>query len=394
MNVGLIGVGGFGAAHLKTIRQLEAEHLAQLVSVADPFAGVEGVQCYTDYREMLARETTLDAVAIAAPIHLHFEMAAAALARGLFVYLEKPPVPLISQLDELLALDPAGKVAVGFQLIHSQPVQQLKRWRVSGAFGKIQSLRVCGCSPRTASYYNRAWWAGKMVWDGRPVFDGPATNALSHWLHNIMYLSAGRMDEFDTPVEVQAELYRARPIQSYDVICMRGRLESGANFHFAVTHATEKSVPCRLEIIGSKGTAAITENGKFVSNNPGLGESEPPCPDPLLESWRQFVRFASFDKPRAMTRLRDARGYVLATNAALLSSGAIHDIPPQFVRTFGQGEDKGSDVVGLTDLIERATRRGRLFSEESAPWSARSAPVSAVSAHAIDIISLMESIGR
>jgi predicted dehydrogenase len=369
MNVGLIGVGGFGAAHRKAIRQLEAERRLQLVCVADPLAGVEGVRYYSDYREMLARETTLDAVAIAAPIHLHFEMTAAALARGLFVYLEKPPVPLISQLNELLALDTHGRVAVGFQLIHLHSIQQLKRWRAAGALGQIQAIRACGCSPRTASYYHRSAWAGKMVLDGKPVFDGPATNALSHWLHNIMYLSAERMDEYDVPVEIQAELYRARPIESYDVLCMRGRLESGATFHYAVTHATEQSLLPRLEIVGSKGRATITENGRTLSNNLGLGESEPPCLDPLLESWRQFVRLVSFDQRRAIPRLRDAQGYVLATNAALLSSGAIHDIAPQYVRTFGQGEDEGRDVAGLAELIERSTESGRLFSEERVGWS-------------------------
>ena len=376
ITVGLIGVGGFGKNHLRTIRQLAAEHLLQLVCVADPAATVDGVRCYADYRKMLERESDLDAVVIAAPIHLHFEITVAALARGVFVYLEKPPVPLVSQLDELLTLDTQGRVFVGFQLIHSHTVKQLKRWRASGALGEIQSLRVAGCSPRTSSYYARSSWAGKMVLAGQPVFDGPATNALSHWLHNIMYLSAEQMDEFDVPVEVEAELYRARPIESYDVICMRGRLASGASFQYDVTHATKNVLPCKLEIIGSKGRAAIIENGKTVSNNLGMTPSEPACPDPLLESWRQFVRFATHDRPQAITRLRDARGYVLATNAALLSSRAIHNIAPRHVRIFGEGETEGRDIVGLPELFEQSTQSGRLFSECGVEWAVSGEPVS------------------
>ena len=97
---GLIGVGGFGASHLKALSQLEAEGLVRLACVADP-AGErlmdtrrrlesDNVHWYTDYRSLLEQESDLNAVAIAAPIHLHLEIAAAAIAHKLFVYLEKP----------------------------------------------------------------------------------------------------------------------------------------------------------------------------------------------------------------------------------------------------------------------------------------------------------------
>jgi hypothetical protein len=39
------------------------------------------------------------------------------------------------------------------------------------------------------------------------------TNAFAHLVHNIMFLT-GRAGEFDTPVSVLGELYRARPIES------------------------------------------------------------------------------------------------------------------------------------------------------------------------------------
>jgi predicted dehydrogenase len=372
--VGLIGVGGFGASHLKALGQLEAEGLGRLVCVADPadkpLANTRrtlesrGVRWYLDYTSLLERETELDALAIAAPIHLHMEIDAAAIARNLFVYLEKPPVPLIQQLDDLLALDLHKKVAVGFQLVTSQPVQQLKLWITQGALGEIRNLRVGGCSPRSAEYYARTPWAGKMVYGGKPVFDGPATNALSHWLHNIMYLAGGKMDEFGLPVDVEAELYRIRPIESYDLICMRGHMESGASFQYVVTHATEKAVPCKLEVVGTKGRAWIAENSNVPGNNLELSESAPSCADPFLESWRQFVRSASGEEPRVATRLEDTRGYVLATNAALASSGGIHDIG----RPSGNG-GLDADKLELVELVEHSAQNGKLFSQMNADWS-------------------------
>src|ERR1700722_3615268 len=96
LSVGLIGVGGFGASHLKVLQQLEAEGLVRLMCVADPDnerltqtrrkLESSGVRWYPNHQSLLERETDLDAVAIAAPIHLHFEITAAAIAREMFVY--------------------------------------------------------------------------------------------------------------------------------------------------------------------------------------------------------------------------------------------------------------------------------------------------------------------
>ena len=383
--VGLIGVGGFGASHLKALSQLEAEGLVRLVCVADP-AGERlvdtrrrlesvDVRWHTEYRSLLEQESELDAVAIAAPIHLHLEIAAAALTRELFVYLEKPPVPLIQQFNELIALDVAKRIAVGFQLINSSAVQQLKLWRTQGVLGDLRNVRVHGSSPRSAGYYARTPWAGKMVFDGKPVFDGPATNALSHWLHNIMYLAAKRGDEFDRPTVIEAELYRARAIESYDTICLRGRLESGVDFHFAVTHAAEKSLPCRLELTGSKGGAWIVEKETVAANDLGLPVTVVPCSDPFLENWRQFVRFARGEESRAATHLEDARGYVLATNAALMSSGDIHNSCWQQAQTRAGCADDGEGGAELAALVERSAQEGRLFSEITVPLARKGLPV-------------------
>ncbi len=364
--MGLAGVGGFGASHLKALQQLEAEGLARLACVADPSGDrlvdtrrmleSRGVRWYPDSGELLERESQLDALAIAAPIHLHMEITTRAIVRGLFVYLEKPPVPLIQQLNELTALDFRTRVAVGFQLINSTAVQELKLWRTQGALGDLQSIRVHACSPRPESYYTRTPWAGKMVFDGQPVFDGPATNALSHWLHNVMYVAAEGTDAFALPTEIEAALYRARPIESYDTICMRGQLDCGASFHFVVTHATQEVRPCTLEVIGTKGRAWIVENETTAANTMGLTNSVAYRADPFLESWRQFIRFVSGEEPRVATCLEDTRGYVLATNAALMSSGGIH------------GVEVPADG-GLAKLVERSAKDAKLFSEIDRKWA-------------------------
>src|SRR5581483_7417265 len=151
MNIGLIGAGGIGAYHLRAIdKHSVVTGEARLVAVADPSVerlaaskaelAARGVRWHLDYREMLDRED-LDAVVIATPIPFHFEMAKACIERGLFVQLEKPPVPLIGQLEELIAADANGRVSVGFQMISAQCTQVLKQSIIDGKLGQVQEIR-------------------------------------------------------------------------------------------------------------------------------------------------------------------------------------------------------------------------------------------------------------
>lgn len=381
IHLGLIGVGGIGASHLGAIGALASEGLAQLIAVADPTverlanekAGLEarGVRWHLDYRDMLREETGLDAVTIATPIPFHFEMARACIERGVFVNLEKPPVPLIQQLESLIAADQQHRVNVGFQMIVSQAVQKLKNLIVNGSLGKIREIRVGGCWPRLDSYYNRAAWAGKMFLRGEPVFDGPATNALAHLIHNIMFLASSEPDEFDVPIEVRGELYRARRIESYDTACLRGRFGSGVCFSAAFTHATEETMAWRIEVRGDKDAARISDDGGTFESSFGKITNPEPTPDLFIKTYRQFIDFIQGNRPRVATRLRDTRGYLLATNGALVSSDGIHDIGEEWVRRYKHGEDSGFDVRSLRAAVDATLASGQLFSELGVPWAVK-----------------------
>jgi predicted dehydrogenase len=386
LRCGLIGAGGIGKNHLKNLLLLQEEGLVQLTCIADPFveklaevkAELEskGVRWYTDFQKLVTEEAELDSISIATPIHLHARMAAAALARGLFIYLEKPPVPLIQQLNDLMKLDHRRKVAVGFQHISSVQIRGLKEKMIAGALGDIKTISAVVAWPRLGKYYNRASWAGKMMLQGEPVFDGPATNALAHILNDIMFLAGKEMDSFEVPIEIEAEYYRARPIESYDVACLRGKFQSGVTFCFACTHASETPRPFGIVVTGSKGSAWTSDDNKAMGSDCGLELPQPPYPDSFYRSYHNFVSFASGNSPRPANRLEDTRAFICATNAGLISSGGIHGIQQQYVRKFGSGETEGYDVPGIIDLLERSGKEGKLFSELGAPWSRKTQVIS------------------
>lgn len=376
---GLIGVGGFARHHLENIRALEDEGLASLAAVADPRIedfkdlraelAAAGVRCYQDYRAMLEEEIDLHAVTIAAPIPYHFAMARDCIERDLFVYLEKPPAPLIQQLEALIEADTKERVSVGFQWITSDAIRRMKRLVCEGRLGEVRDIRVAGCWPRFDSYYQRAPWAGRMELNGVPVFDGPATNALSHLVHNVMHLASTELDGFETPVEVRGELYRARPIESYDVACMRGRFSSGTEFGVAVAHAAATALPFQIQVRGTKGWARMTEDGARFESSEDEGAVLNNCTDPLRRPYLEFVDWVTGRSTRTGTHLRDARGYVLATNAMLVSSGGIHEISARNVNHYTRNEECGFSVAGLVDAVREGFQSGRLFSELNLPWA-------------------------
>lgn len=393
VQLALIGVGGMGAYHLHFIRNLEALGRVRLAAVADPLLAsrnargdfeARGVRCHSDYREMLGNNA-LDAVQIAAPIPFHFAMVKDCLARGVFVNLEKPPVPLIQQLDELIRADGKTRVSVGFQHICSPQIQALKHWILGGKLGVLREIRTAGSWPRMSSYYARPW-SGKMVFDGEPVYDGPATNAMAHLIHNVMFLAGDRPEGFAKPSRIQAELYRVRPIESYDLACLRGRFASGTNFTAALSHVTKEAVPFCIEARGSEDWARISNDGKTVESSSGTHEF-PDSPDlnAFSQYHHQFIEFATGACPRPPSTLRDCLGFVLATNGALISSGGIHDIPPKFTRTYGTDGGMGYDVPGLADLLEGTLREGLLFSELGAPWAHPTGTMSLEELRSLDV---------
>jgi predicted dehydrogenase len=376
----LIGATGIGAFHLAALRKIEETGALRVVAVADPALAndetlgadltARGAAVHLDYRDMLRGETGIDVVVISAPIPLHFEMTAACLERGLFVYLEKPPVPLIQQLEALLARKGQERVGVGFQMINARWVQELKAGIVAGALGRLEEIRIGACWPRLDAYYARNSAAGKMTVSGEPVFDGPATNALAHLIHNAMFFAGETQAGFGVPDEVSGALYRTRAIESYDVASLRARFSSGLRLTAALTHATEKTFPFQVEVRGSEGRARISGDGTIFESPTLSFDPRPETFEDLVEkTHRQFLAFVRGDQPAPATTLEDTRGYLLATNGLLLSSGGIHPVAADSIRTYQRGAEGGYDVAGLYGAVQASVETGKLFTELGLPWA-------------------------
>ena len=103
----IIGYGGMGSYHAKTIMQKSSEVVAvkgvyDIKSERQDVAQADGFLAYESLPELLEDETT-DAILIATPNDSHKELAIAALKAGKHVVCEKPVAMNTAELDEILA---------------------------------------------------------------------------------------------------------------------------------------------------------------------------------------------------------------------------------------------------------------------------------------------------
>jgi UDP-N-acetylglucosamine 3-dehydrogenase len=105
MRVGVVGVGVMGSNHARVLAEFPGVELA---GVADPdrkrahfVANTLGCVATASVEELLERG--VDAVTIAAPTHLHRDIALTCIARGVHVLVEKPIASTVAEGEDIIA---------------------------------------------------------------------------------------------------------------------------------------------------------------------------------------------------------------------------------------------------------------------------------------------------
>ncbi len=187
VNVALVGSGGQGQSNLQQLFRLDD---VQVIAVADPIglysledfydkgnggrdagcALIEkhygqqkaGYQCaqYVDFREMLEKESAIDAVLCATPDHLHAYVSATAMRAGKHVYCEKPLTHNIWEARQVagLAKETGLATQMGNQGHSNLGIRMTCEWVWDGAIGTVREVHA---------------WVGASRWNkqltGRPA---------------------------------------------------------------------------------------------------------------------------------------------------------------------------------------------------------------------------------
>ena len=147
MRVGVIGIGYIGIHHLRNFKRLDDEGYVELVSAADvdaskkPLVEKYGAEYYSDYREMLDKES-LDIVSIAVPTKLHRDVAIEAIKRHVNILIEKPISYSLEEANEIREESKKNnvKVMVGHIERFNPAVSKLKEIIDEGELGEVISL--------------------------------------------------------------------------------------------------------------------------------------------------------------------------------------------------------------------------------------------------------------
>jgi predicted dehydrogenase len=383
------GIGGFGGSHHSSLHILEQEGLFKVIATCDPRAATleaekernrfsqRGVKVYEAFDAMLAdHAASVDLVTLATPIQLHAPMHKACVERGIACYLEKPPTLDPVELEGMIAVDAAATHAtqVGFNYIY-QPFRHALKARIAGGeFGKLLRVSFHGMWPRMQSYYTRNGWAGRLLIGDQILLDSCCGNAMAHHLHNILFF-AGIEDPvaWGTPASVDAELYRANPIEGTDTVFTRGVLTNGVEFRIATSHACGAEHTGREILTCEKAEIEIDPTAKTLTIRHCDGRVEKTSVDPatLYDNFVLYAQYMRGEVPRPATLLADTRGFVALNGLLYLAAGGITTVeaPHAAIHPSSDGTSTIHQIAGIEAIAKRMIETGEFPSEQSLPWA-------------------------
>ena len=182
------------------IAQRHAEHinrLGVLVAVcdiapmkADTLAQQYKANAYYSIKDLLAKEKSIDVVAVCTPNGLHATHSIQALNAGFNVLVEKPMAITVKDCEEMIAAAKANNKLL-FPIKQNRfnpPVAAVKEAIDKGILGKIYSVQLSCFWNRDAAYYNNSW-KGTIDLDGGTLF-----TQFSHFI-DLLYWMNGDVEK-------------------------------------------------------------------------------------------------------------------------------------------------------------------------------------------------------
>lgn len=316
IQVGVIGVGFIGVAHVDALRRLNN---VEVVAISDNEKVIKakaeqiGIKnYYSDYKQMLA-DPQINCIHICTPNHMHYPMAKDALNAGKHVVCEKPLTTNKKEAEELVAL--AGEKglvnAINFNVRFYPLIHQIKAAIEKGDFGDVFSVH---------GSYLQDWlfFETDYNWRLEPEMAGESRAVVdigSHWMDLVEFITGLKITEvfadFVTfhkirkkplkPVETYSgklltpEDYEDLPINTEDYATVLIKFNNGGRGAMTVSQvAAGRKNRISFEIAGSKKAAAWvseTPNEIWIGRRDAANESLLKDPSLMYPSGRDLVSY-------------------------------------------------------------------------------------------------------
>lgn len=189
LNVALIGVGGIGGQAMDNLRDAPEVRIAAFCDVDDNRASkfykeMPFVPRYRDYRVMLDKmDKDIDAVVISTPDHMHYPIAAWAIAKGKHVFCQKPLARTIWECNEMkrLAKEAGVITQMGNQGHTNEGWRLIKEWYDAGILGQIEDIYL---------------WTNRPIWPQGDLSVPPAQPIPAYHDHKL-WLGVAPFQEYN-----------------------------------------------------------------------------------------------------------------------------------------------------------------------------------------------------
>ncbi len=316
IQVGVVGTGFIGPAHIEALRRLPNVEVAALCEVTPELARQKADQLgiarsYT-FEELL-KQDDITSIHICTPNFLHYSQSKAALLAGKHVVCEKPLAKDLAEAEELVALaKQTGLVnAVHFNLRYYPLARQMKAMHEKGELGDIYS--VIGSYLQDWLFYETDY-----NWRLEPDKSGDSraiADIGSHLMDILEYITGLKtvavMADFNTihktrkkplkPVEtysgkmLQPEDYADVAINTEDHANVLLRFDNGNRGVITVSQVSAgRKNQMKLEISGAKKTVAWNSeapNELWIGNRDGYNESLMRDPSLVHPEVRSVISF-------------------------------------------------------------------------------------------------------
>ena len=262
MRVGIIGLGIIGKVH-KSVLTAMGENLVAVCDIDKTVLSTYSkLNCYTDYKEMLAKEC-LDVVHICTPHYLHTEMILAALDKDIHVLCEKPMCIKAEDIPLILAAEKRskGRLGVCHQNRYNNVNAYLKEYvsdkKIISAHGEL-----IWC--RGKAYYAQAEWRGKKSTEGGGVLINQALHTLDlmQWFCGMPNSILGRVENFSLKDVIDVE-------DTATLLC-----EGDTRFTFFATNTGGADMPTEIRLTLSNGENVVAYPDKLYINGNMVTEED------------------------------------------------------------------------------------------------------------------------
>lgn len=186
LKLGVIGVGGMGGHHARSIAKLDEVTITAVADVNPDTAklvGEEiGARSFSDYKPLI-RSGEVEAILIATPHYFHPPIAQYAAQHGVHVLSEKPIAVTVKAADKMIAVCREKGVLLGimFQQRTEPSRRKMKDMVDSGVLGDLHRVSMQAPWYRTQAYYDSGAWRGTWKGEGGGVLMNQSPHSLDQF---------------------------------------------------------------------------------------------------------------------------------------------------------------------------------------------------------------------